>query len=204
MNKKCHSELFAASVLFVGLISTAEAATIIQNSGQFDLAIAAYDPIGQSFIAEDLRLGSIAFAFSDMNPTLANLPVTMTLYEGAGFGGNVVNSVAQTLPAVLPGTYDTPQFIDFNFSGTDLTIGDTYTATVTTGSSYKVGVVYNGLSDAYLGGQLFHSSASPLSSCPSGCDLNFRVTPSPVPVPGAALLFSSALIGLWRFGKKKS
>ena len=184
------SKVFIASVALAGVAGVASAATIIQDSGLSDAAIGAFDPIGQSFMAEDPLLGSIAFAFSDMNPKSTNSPITMTLYAGAGFDGSVAHSVVQTLPSLLPGTYDSPEFIDFDFSGLSLTMGEIYTAAVTT-NSYKVGVVFNGINDAYAGGQLFHSGNSL-----SGYDLNFRVTPSSVPIPGAVWLLGSGVAGI--------
>ncbi len=196
----------ALGVLCAGILGvasgTAQAAIIEQSAGVFDAAIAAFDPIGQSFVATDSLLGSIAFAFSDINPTSANDPVTMTLYDGAGVAGSVLTSVMQTLPAVLPSTTAAPVFIDFDFTGTSLTIGNTYTAAVTTGSSFKIAVVYNG-ADAYASGMAFESAAGSLNSCSAGCDLNFRVTPSAVPVPAAAWLFGSGLVGLLSVSRKR-
>ena len=188
-----------ASVFLVMLycLPSAQAATIIQDSGVYDLAIGAYDPIGQSFVAEDPLLDAIAFAFSDMNPTWPNDPITMTLYEGAGFSGTMVTTVTQTLPDILPSTSASPEFIDFDFSGTSLVVGNTYTAAITT-ASYKVGVVYTNL-DVYANGQLFESD--PWSD-KSG-DLNFRITPAVVPVPAAVWLFGSGLIGIIGVARQK-
>jgi hypothetical protein len=127
----------------------------------------------------------------------------MTLRSGAGLTGTVIRSVTQTLPAVLPGTLVTPQFIDFNFNGTALTPGQAYTVTVTT-TSAKAAVVY-GSTDLYANGSLVYGQGS-LGGCPSGggCDLNFRIAPSggspttPVlptstPTPGT-FVFSSQVI----------
>lgn len=175
----------------VALAGTAQAVEVVQNSGQFDLAIAAFDPVGQSFVAPESQLQTIGFAFSDINPTLANDPITITLYQGAGFAGQVVASVVQTLPSVLPGTLAPPSIIDFNFSGTTLVTGQTYTAALTTTNSFKVAVVYSGV-DAYAGGQAFITGSS-ASFVPGQSDLNFRVTALPVPEPSTYALTLAGL-----------
>jgi hypothetical protein len=146
--------------------------------------------IGQSFVAEDSLLGQIAFAFSDLNPSFSNDPVTMTLRQGAGLAGTVVTSVIQTLPAVLPATNASPQFIDFDFTGTALAIGNTYTAVVTTSTSPKIAVVYG--PDAYANGQAYRSTGT-FAGC-TDCDLNFRITP--VPIPAGIWLLATGCLGL--------
>lgn len=165
--------------------------TILQNVGSGDAQIAVYDPIGQSFVADDVQLSTIAFAFSDMNLGNPNSPITMSLYAGTGVGGTLLDSVTQTLPFVLPGTGAPLQFIDFNFAGNGLILGATYTAVVTT-TSPKVGVAYN-VNDVYAGGQVFESYAAgdPFHN-EAGYDLAFRVVT--IPEPGVAAL--SALGGL--------
>ena len=159
--------------------------TILQNVGSGDAQIAVYDPIGQSFVADDVQLSTIAFAFSDMNLGNPNSPITMSLYAGTGVGGTLLDSVTQTLPFVLPGTGAPLQFIDFNFAGNSLILGATYTAVVTT-TSPKVGVAYN-VNDVYAGGQVFESYAAgdPFHN-EAGYDLAFRVVT--VPEPGSAVL----------------
>ncbi len=147
-------------------------ADIVQGAGVFDLAISFHQPVGQSFTAVDAQISAIAMAFSDINPSFPNEPVTMALYEGEGYGGALIASVTQTLPAVLPSTSATPQFIDFNFTGVDLVPGSVYTVVVTTGTSPKIAVVYS-QSDPYTGGDLY----TPVyGGAVAGWDLNFRVT----------------------------
>jgi hypothetical protein len=163
----------AATILsawaFVGGIAGAD---IVQDQGVFDLAISFHQPVGQSFTAEDARISAIAFAFSDINPTFPNDPVTMHLYEGDGYGGTLVASVTRTLPAVLPGTSEAPVFFDFDFSGVELDVDSVYTVAVTTSNSPKVGVVYS-QSNPYPGGVLYTSE---YGGAVADWDLNFRVT----------------------------
>jgi hypothetical protein len=132
----------------------------------------------------------------------------MSLYQGAGFGGLLVNSVTQTLPAVLPSTLAPPVFIDFDFSGTALVLGQTYTAAVTT-SSPKVGVVLLG-SDGYANGRMFQTGS--FTACGQTgelCDLNFRVTGATVvggqvPEPSTVVLLASGLVGLMAWKRRQS
>jgi len=157
---------------------------ILQDAGQFDRAIAAFDPIGQTFVAIDPVLSTIAFAFSDINPTSPNEPITMTLYAGTGFSAPL-HSVTQTLPAVLPPPTAPPQFIDFDFTGIATTVGATYTVAVTVPSSFKVAVVYAD-SNQYAGGTYIDVNGVNANS-----ELNFRIVG--VPAPGAAALAVLAL-----------
>ena len=192
----------AALSLVAALVSPmADAATIEQSAGQFDATIAAFDPIGQTFVAEDALLGQIAFAFSRNTNTPSDGLVTMTLYSGSGFAGASLGSEVMNLSGPLPGALDPPQFIDFDFSGVGLTVGNTYTAAVTS-NDFSISVVYNG-NDAYANGLLLESGSSTL--CTNGCDLNFRVTPAAavVPLPAAAWLFGSGLLGLLGLVRRK-
>jgi hypothetical protein len=174
-------------LLTLSALSTAAHADIVQSSGIFDRAISFYDPIGQTFTAVDAQINAIAFAFSDINPTFPNEPITMSLYEGVGFGGTLLGSVTQTLPGVLPGTLDTPVFIDFDFSGTALNVGSVYTVAVTVPSSPKVAVVYSD-ANPYAGGHYI----SGVDGIITGFDLNFRVTA--VPAPSAAAMGGICLL----------
>lgn len=174
----------AASLLgALALAAPPAAADIVQDAGVFDTAITFHNEIGQVFTAVDAQISRIAFAFSDINPTFPNDPVTMHLYAGEGFGGTLIHSVAQLLPDVLPGTSDQPQFIDFDFSGISLAVGQTYTVSVTTSNSPKVAVVFSG-ADPYADGYMI----SAVEGAHTFSDLNFRVTA--VPAPGCAALLS--------------
>jgi PEP-CTERM motif-containing protein len=192
--------LWLSSVMLIAAAVPSHAGLIGQNSGQFDASIQAFKPIGQSFVAEDKYISSIGLAFSDINPGLANEPVTMRLTDGAGIGGALVKSVTKTLPAVLPSTISAPQLIDFDFSGAVLTVGHSYTVSVTVPTSFKVAVVYSG-TDVYAGGQAYESSPSLDLSCTTTCDLNFEVIPSPVQTPsstvGNSFVFTNPRPRLW-------
>lgn len=176
----------------VALSAGAARADIVQDGGIFDRAISAYQPIGQTFTAVDAQISQIAFAFSNINPSFPNDPVTMSLYAGEGFDGALLGAVSMTLPSVLPGTSDTPEFIDFDFSGTTLTLGEVYTIAVTTSNSPKIAVVYS-TSDLYAGGSYISGDDGLVTSL----ELNFRVTAVPAPA-GVAVLGLGLLGGVRR------
>lgn len=181
---------FAAACL---LQANPASADIVQDSGQFDLAIFAYAPLGQTFTAVDAQISAIAFAFSEINPGFPNDPVTMSLYAGDGFGGTLIASVSQTLPAVLPSTSAPPQFIDFDFTGVTLTVGEVYTVAVTAGTSPRIAAVYSN-ADPYAGGHYISGFDGSIAAY----DLNFRVTAA-VPAPaGLALGLGALSAGLRR------
>jgi len=188
MQRRSLVSQFAAAAAVLAVVPAASAGVILNNAGQFDRSISSRDPIGQSFTAEDPLLGKIAFAFSDINPGFPNDPVTMTLYTGTGFGGAVVKAVTQTLPDPLPSTAAAPQFIDFDFTGAVLTVGNVYTAAVTTGSSPKIAVVYD--SQNHYDGGVYIAAVDGVQNT---FELNFRVTPG---VPEPASLAVVALGGL--------
>ncbi len=185
------------AILLTGAISSAaQAGVIVQDDGDADATIRFFDPIGQTFIADQPYLQTIAFAFSDANENEPNDPITMTLYEGAGTAGSVVDTVVKTLPASLPGTLQTPQFIDFDFTGNVLTPGALYSVAVTTDSS-KVAVVYENDTDEYPDGQIFYDSSITTLSNP--IDLNFRIVSSQVPEPMSLSLLGLGSVALaWR------
>jgi hypothetical protein len=171
----------AGAAALLSASAAAQAAVIEVNAGVFDAAIAAYQPIGQSFTAIDPTLLSIGFAYSDINPGAANTEVTIDLFEGEGFGGPLVASRSFFLPAVLPTTSQPPVIFDTDFSGVGLSVGGTYTAALgVAGNSFKVAAVHG--FDSYAGGQ-------GLGGACADCDFNFRVVgegfSGAVPEPGA-------------------
>ncbi|MCL4779447.1 MAG: VPLPA-CTERM sorting domain-containing protein [Gammaproteobacteria bacterium] len=178
------------------LVSGISNAASIENSSDpsGNAGVWAFSPIGQSFVANGTQLQSIAFSFYQLENSAGDGLITMTLYSGSGFGGAVLGSETLLIDSsTLPiSTFFGTNFIDFDFTGTSLTIGQTYTAGVSS-SDQKVAVAYG--PEAYAGGQLFQTPLySPLTNCnPSSlCDLNFRVQ-TVVPLPAAVWLFGSAL-----------
>ena len=180
---------------------SALASTIIIDGGYPapTISVEFGSPIGQSFTAEDSLLETIAFAFAELNPDSPNDPITLTLYEGTGAEGNEIMSVTQVVEL---STNSTHEFINFDFTGTVLQVGNVYSAALTT-SSTLLGITYNG--DSYAGGYMFSNDPIDLITltCGTLCDANFRVTSAVVPVPAAVWLFGSGIIGLIGLAKRK-
>jgi len=200
-------------VLMIGMFSAElRADTINQSSGFSSVTIAFIQPIGQTFQwTSDPGLGSIGFTFVNMNPTEPNQPITVTLRAGSGFGGPVLRSVTQTLPAALPGPSQPPGlFVDFDFSGVALSPG-IYTAAVTTFTGFKIGLNYS-TTDPYSGGAMLftldpgQTFLNGLCTNGGSCDLNFRVTPTsstPVPEPSSLSFLAGGLFLLPAFVRRQ-
>ncbi len=214
------SLLAAAAVLAVATPMLAPGAAVAATlevvsgtTGARGAQIAAYGPIGQSFVAIDTNLTSFGFQFQTFNADAASAPVTWRLLAGAGLNGAVVSTRTLNLPTTLPDR--TGLFYDFDITGTNVTVGQTYTAVVSTGTTrYGIALgpeynIYTGVplgGDAYAGGRAYFAT-SPFSNCTadasSNCDLNFRVTGStpaaaaavPEPAGWALMLGGFALTG---------
>ena len=159
------------------------------------------DPLGQSFVLDqaynNLILGGVLFDNNaHLNPTL---DFTISLYSGAGVTGTLLGSKSFTLADGFGGTTGLLHTEDFSFIGT-LAAG-AYTAAFSTGTGrggiryvnynpYTLGEIYNVL------GVFDHNGTNP--------DLAVLVTANPVPLPTAAWLFGSGLIGLIGFARRKA
>ncbi|HEX3885936.1 MAG TPA: PEPxxWA-CTERM sorting domain-containing protein [Phenylobacterium sp.] len=187
--------LAAASAVAVAWTAGAAQATVIENTqGPFDASIADFSPVGQEFVAVDPDLISIGFAYVDLNPNDPNTPLTVSLYNGAAgldgageIAGTPIATRTFTLPSTLPTPGDPLAFINTDFSGVQLTVGNSYTATVTTTSS-KVGVLYGG--DGYGQGVTVNN----FPECSTGCDVDFRIEGSDVATGGVPEPASWALL----------
>ena len=87
--------LLAAAVLAVPM--TAQAALILQDNATTTALVEFYEPIGQSFTAEDASV-SFAFYYETMNVGELNDPLELRLLSGDGLGGSVLGSFTFTLP----------------------------------------------------------------------------------------------------------
>lgn len=200
---------FTAALLAAALPVAAHAATIEAVSGVRGASITYFQPIGQSFTAIDSQLTSIGFQFQSLNPDRTNDPITLTIRAGAGLTGAVLATQNFTLPTSINSR--TPVWFDIALANLGVTIGDQYTAVLTTTGSFRNAVtfgpdlnIYTGQplsGDAYAGGQLYSQTPIDAFCTRTGtCDLNFRVsgvTPSAVPEPAtwAMLIAGFGLAG---------
>jgi hypothetical protein len=171
------------SVLIVGAAMAAHAApasagAILLASNGAGYQVNFYEPIGQSFTAEDAFVHA-ALSFEVINSGFANDDeVEYSLYEGEGVGGALVASSSFNLADGFSG------FHLVDFSSVVLTVGNQYTlvASILGDSPYWA---INTTSDAYVGGN------GVLSGALTGETFALNVVPVAVPEP-----ISLVLIGL--------
>ena len=186
--------LFAMMALFVAAFwpcTLAVAGMISQPLFGGGEQILSYSPIWQTFTAEDAKFHAIGFLISDINPQLPAVPVVIDLFEDVGTEGTLLGS------SPLEGLAEMePEFMDWfdaDFSSVTLTVGQVYTALLST-TNGRAGVLlyewadYDGnvyRPDPYTGGEAADQQ-SLLPSVHNQFDLAFRV--SPIPEPATLLL----------------
>ena len=170
---------------------TAQAGVIEVLPGGGRSTIYFYEPVGQSFTAEDERI-KFAFHFASLNPSAVNTPLTFSLVSGAGLGGTTLATQSFSLATGFSGYYD------IDLSSTQLIAGQIYTAFVSTERTSAHWAVSFNSNDVYAGGQAYSSSNTP-------ADWAFRVTPTDlvgeVPEPGSVALMVFGLAAL-RFARR--
>jgi len=166
-----------------------------------------YGPIGQSFTANvsDIDwIGMFTSICGCEGDGYAPVQFQLELLNGSGESGSIIATETAIAPWGLYG------FLYFDFKGTDLVIGDTYTAVLSqmTPTPPPMGgggaLVYEGAED-YSGGEAFWGSPyliGPAEPQP-GQDFFLQVlsTPqnpdpsSPVPEPGSAIVLTLGFLG---------
>lgn len=177
IRKKIASALLAGAVLLgFGLAPAAHAVQILQNSANATLPVEGYEPIAQSFTADDEAM-LFAFYFQALDPNLANDPFQLVLLAGDGTAGAQLGSATFSLAPAFEG------FFDVDFSSIALTIGLRYTAVLTMpGNSAYWGLQISLESNPYGGGRAYFTNGFDYANS-SLDDLRFRVTPATVTPP---------------------
>jgi hypothetical protein len=143
-----------------------------------------FAPTGQSFTADRSAIKSIGMSVSVCNcPPL--MQFQLTLLNGSGTSGATVATRTATAPIGLFG------FLDFDFTGVTLTVGQKYTAVITLLSPLppsSAGISINGVSpSSYSGGTAF------LSGLPTpNLVLSLRVIDEPL--SASALQYSAKFL----------
>lgn len=170
----------------------AHAGFIIQDQFDITIQVNAFEPIGQSFTAEDPGV-KFAFFYTPINGGALNDPLEIRLLAGDGLGGPQLGSFTFSMPSGFSG------FFDVDFSSVTLTVGQQYTAVVIQpGSSPYWGVELQQNTNPYSGGRAYFTSGFGLQNNP-GDDFRFRVTPvavAAVPAPPALVLAGLGIAGL--------
>jgi hypothetical protein len=204
--------------LCIPILSTQASADIINDggpgggpeavgTGNFDGS----SPLGQSFSAESTNYKWLGMAVMDYPTSFVNPPFlqyNMTLYEGSGFSGSVLQSSLTLSPSNF-GTH----YVYFDFSSVPLTIGDTYTTSLTLLSSHGNGTIgpLSGLNNI-LDGVPYITDQHGVTRAGRDSDGDFlfraiTTTEIPpyrfnvVPKPSSFLLLAAGLLGLaaWRW-----
>jgi len=190
MNKIRHA--VALTSLLASLTAHAGVIEVLPGDGRATIYF--YDPVGQSFTAEDEHI-NFGFYFSSLNPGTVNAPLTFSLVSGNGFGGTTLATQNFSLATGFTGYYD------IDLSSTELVTGQQYTAFVSADGLSPHWAVAFSSADVYAGGQAYSGGN------PSAVDWAFRVTPTDligeVPEPASLTLMAFGIAAL-RFARRKS
>ena len=140
--------------------------------------IHAFHPIGQTFRAEGTTLESLSFHYAESNDHLPNVAITLSIYAGIGNGGALIGFSQFS----LDGTFDGLHAVNFSALGSVFTIGDQYSAMVTTTNAYW-GITFS--NNGYADGTAISFGDEGTT------DLRFSATFSSVPYTGS----TAALLG---------
>lgn len=179
---------------------SAHAGVILQDDISATSQVNFYEPMGQSFLAEDAQV-RFAFNYRPMNPSSPADTLRLRLVDGDGLDGSTLANIVFEIPTGFNGFYDV------DFSAVSLTVGSMYTAVLSIpgsspywGASYATANNHYGNGRAYLAGE----------RADADIDMTFRVTPLvqeepvEVPEPGTIAILSLGLAGLVSARRKQA
>jgi len=188
-----------AVVAVSALFAVPEAATagpIVLNPGWGTGQVQFFEPIGQSFTAEDPSV-TAALYFDVINPTSPpSDPIRYDLFEGFGTGGALIASWEFMLAPGFSGFYDV------DFSSVVLSVGSEYSLVASVvGDSPYWGVVAS--ADSYAGGSPIYGQD--IGWNPPEIALRVLPTTASVPDPGSTLLLLGiGLVGLRMYRDRRT
>jgi hypothetical protein len=151
----------------------------------FSVNMAIFAPTGQSFTADGAALKSIGMWTSTCNcPNDPPVQFQLNLLSGGGTSGALVATPTAVAPIGLFG------FLDFDFSGVRLTVGQTYTAMMSQMSASpptSAGTPTFGVMNVYAGGNAF------VSGQPRR-DLDFPLPVLDLPATAQALQYAAKFV----------
>ena len=213
MNRFLVAAAVSAAVLSV-VPAAADAATIqvLSGSGQRSFGLGFFGgTVGQSFTSIDTALNSVGFQFNALNAGFTGAVYTLSLFAGETLTGTSLATRTFTLPTAIDSR--TPVWYDIDIGSTAVTVGQRYTA-VLTSTDTRNGIVLGPdinlntgvpvAGDAYAGGRALFATV-PYANCSntsaSACDLNFRVDGTtaiaavPEPATWAMMIAGFGLVG---------
>lgn len=188
---------FIAALVIGG---AAFAGPIVQDTSNNNIQIDFFEPIGQSFTAEDSAV-KFGLYISPINPTFPLSGLNFRLLSGDGLGGGVL--LNQTLSPALG--FD--GYFEFDLSTVALTLGNAYTVAVEVpGMSPYWGANLNGGGNPYAGGRAYYNDPNNILPSAAASDFRFRVLPTitAIPEPGTLVIAGLALAGLVATRRRQS
>ena len=171
MKRVVTSCMLAAFGLLFLLTQTGYSGEIFQNQQDSGYQIMYASPIGQTFTAEDSHILSIGFWVKDWNPIAGPIDLSIELFEGIGNTGTSLGS--SPITGLAPG-FNGFFYADFSF--VHLTVGDIYTAIISSTSSRASVGSYDDPT-SYPGGDMIK-----MGNIVDNADLTFRVIPEPATI----------------------